>query len=229
MLAPGLFSVPVGPLVSRCHVHESGVGSVLPAASVARTSKVCALSVRPPTECGLVHGANEPPSILHSKLEPGSEEVKVNAGVAAFDGSAGFVTMVVSGAVRSTLTFRIALDGCPALSVATAASAWLPSAPGTFHETLYGPGAATVPSGLQMPVEQSVLWFEHSKNCTWATPLPPGSPAVAENVVGLGSEPLMATGGAVIETFGGTLSTRTFVFSTVVVLPASSVVLARRS
>ena len=82
------------------------------------------------------------------------------------------------------------------MSVATAASAWLPSAPGIVHETLYGPGAATVPSGLQMPDAQSVLWFEHSKNCTWATPLPPGSPAVAEKVVGLGSEPLIAVAGA---------------------------------
>src|SRR5438552_12725407 len=108
MLAPGLLSVPVGLFVSRCHVHVSGVASVLPAASVALTSKVCALSVSPATLCGLVHGANELPSTRHSKVEPGSEELKVNAGVAALDGSAGLPTMVVFGAVRSTLTFRIA-------------------------------------------------------------------------------------------------------------------------
>src|SRR5919108_6174586 len=95
--------------------------------------------------------------------------------------------------------------------------------PGTVQETSYGPGAATVPSGLQMPVAQSTLWFEHSKNWTCATPLPPGSLAVAEKLVGLGSEPLIAAAGAVIETVGATLSTRMLVFSTVVRLFASSV------
>jgi hypothetical protein len=61
------------------------------------------------------------------------------------------------------------------------------------------------------------------------TPLPAGSLALAANVVGLGSEPLMATAGAMIETVGGALSTRTLVFSTVAVLLASSVARARRS
>src|SRR6266540_2495052 len=133
MLAPGLFSVPAGSFVSRCHVHVSGVASVLPAGSVARTSKVCELSARPLTLCGLVHGANEPPSI------------------------------------------------------------------------------------------------QHSKNCTWETPLPLGSLAVAVKLVGLGREPLIAVAGAVIETDGGTLSTRMLVFSSVVLLDASSVACARRS
>src|SRR3954465_5636839 len=98
-----------------------------------------------------------------------------------------------------------------------------------FHDTLYGPGAATVPSGLQTPVEQSFLWLEPSKNCTCATPLPPGSVAVAEKLVGLGSEPLIAAAGAVIATGGATLSTRCAVFSIVVVLFASSVARARTS
>ena len=105
----------------------------------------------------------------------------------------------------------------------------MPSVAGIVHETVYGPGAATVPSGLQTPVAQSTLWLEHSKNCTWATPLPPGSPAVAEKLVGLGSEPLIAVAGAVIDTEGGTLSTRTLAFSTVVTFVASSVARARRS
>src|SRR3954447_3185900 len=98
-----------------------------------------------------------------------------------------------------------------------------------FHETLYGPGADTVPSGLQTPVLQLVLWFEHSKNCTCVTPLPPGSLAVAEKLVGLGSEPLIAGAGAVIATAGGALSTRMLVFSTLVAFDASSVARARRS
>src|ERR671937_1816298 len=140
---------------------------VLPAGSVARTSDVCALSARPLRLCGLVHGAKAPLSTLHSKVEPDSEELNVKVGVAAFDGSAGLPTIVVSGAVRSTSTLRMAVAGWPALSVATAASAWLPSVAGMFHETVYGPGAATVPTGLHTPVEQSLLWFEHSKNWTW--------------------------------------------------------------
>jgi hypothetical protein len=52
---------------------------------------------------------------------------------------------------------------------------------------------------------------------------------VAEKFVGLGSEPLIAAAGAVIAIAGGTLSTRTLMFSTVVVLDASSVARARRS
>src|SRR5512133_677659 len=229
MLAPGLFRAPVGALVSRCQVHVAGVASVLPAASVARTSKVWSLSVSPATVCGLVQAANDPPSMLHSNVEPGSLASNVKDGTARLDGSEGLVRIVVLGAVRSTSTLRIAVAGCPALSVATAARAWLPSAAGIDHETLYGPGAGTVPSGFQTPVAQSLLWSEHSKNCTCATPLPAGSLALAANVVGLGSEPLMAAAGAVIETVGGALSTRTFVFSTVAVLLASSVARARRS
>src|SRR5689334_11817311 len=179
MFAPGSLSVPAGLVVSRCHVQLSGDASVLPAASVARTSKVWVLSVRPATLCGLVHGDQAPPSIRHSNVEPLSDELKLKLGVAALDGSAGLLVIVVWGAVRSTSTLRMALDAWPALSVATAASAWLPSVPGMFHETLYGPGAATVPSGLHTPLEQLLLWFEHSKNWTSWTPLPPVSVAVA--------------------------------------------------
>ena len=133
--APGLLIVAVGLFVSRCHVHVSGDASVLPAASVARTSKVWSLSVRPLTVCGLVQGAQLPPSIRHSNVDPDSDEPNVKAGLAALDGSAGFPTMVVCGAVRSTSTLRMSLDGWPALSVATAARAWLPSAAGIVQET----------------------------------------------------------------------------------------------
>ena len=123
MLVPGLFSVPVGSFVSRCQVHVAGVASVLPAASVARTSKVWLLSVRPATFRGLVHEAKAPPSMLHSNVEPASLEPNVKDGTARLDGSEGLVRIVVLGAVRSTSTFRIAVAGWPALSVATAARA----------------------------------------------------------------------------------------------------------
>ena len=55
---------------------RAGVASVLPAASVARTSKVWLLSVSPATVCGLVQAANDPPSMLHSNVEPGSLDVE---------------------------------------------------------------------------------------------------------------------------------------------------------
>src|SRR5918996_607710 len=71
---------------------------------------------------------------------------------------------------------------------------------------------STLRSGLQTPVAQSALAFEHSKNWTCATPLPPASLAVAEKLVGLGSEPLIAAAGAVMATEGATLSTRMLVF-----------------
>jgi hypothetical protein len=52
---------------------------------------------------GLVHEVQLPLSMRHSKLEPVSEELKVKLGVVLLDGSAGLESMVVLGAVRSTL------------------------------------------------------------------------------------------------------------------------------
>jgi len=80
------------------------VASVLPAASVARTSKVWlpALSAGE-IDSGLVHDVQLPPSMRHSKLEPGSLELNVKLGVVLLDGSAGLESMVVLGAVRSTV------------------------------------------------------------------------------------------------------------------------------
>ena len=108
----------------------------------------------------------------------------------------------------------------------TDSSAWLPSL-GTFQLTLYGAVVST-PSEVNVPVAQSTLVFEHSKNSTDATPLPP-SVAVAPNVVGLGKDALMLAGGAVIVTDGGMLSTRMFELTTCAEFPASSVALARTS
>ena len=53
----------------------AGVGSVLPAPSVARTSKPWEPSARPPSGSGLEHPAQVPPSRRHSKLDPASEEL----------------------------------------------------------------------------------------------------------------------------------------------------------
>src|SRR5919201_2195172 len=207
MLRPGSFSVPVGGVESRCHVQLAGDGSVLPAGSIARIWTVWRPSVRPLTNVGLEHALQAPPSAWHPNVEPVSVEVKEKETLPPL-GSAGFAVIVVSGGVVSTLTLRIADAACPALSVAVALSAWLPS-PGIAQLTAYGPGEATVPSELNVPLPQSMLVFEHSKNCTFATPLP-ASVALAVNGVGLENEPLTDVGGGVIETVGATLSTRVF-------------------
>jgi hypothetical protein len=75
--------------------------------------------------------------MLHSNVEPGSVELKVKDGTARLDGSEGLVRIVVLGAVRSTSTLRIAVAGCPALTVETVARTWVPSAAGIDHEKLY--------------------------------------------------------------------------------------------
>src|SRR2546423_11753874 len=98
------------------------------------------------------------------------------------------------------LTFSIVDAGWPALSVATASRAWLPSL-GTFQLTVYGAVAST-PRELNVPVAQSALVFEHSKNPTDATPLPP-SFALAPNAVGLGHRVLRRAAGPSMVTAQG--------------------------
>ena len=74
--------------MSRCHDQVDGVGSVFPAVSVERTSAVWRPSVRPVNVFGLVQPLHAPPSIRHSKVEPGSLETNVNV-AAVLLGSAG--------------------------------------------------------------------------------------------------------------------------------------------
>ena len=77
---------------------------MLPAASVARTSKVWLPAVSAgEIDSGLVQDVQLPPSMRHSKLEPASVELNVKLGVVLLDGSAGLESMVVFGAVRSTV------------------------------------------------------------------------------------------------------------------------------
>ena len=72
----------------------------MPAWSAARTSKVWLPSVSADNVCGLVQDDQPPLSRRHSKVEPGSLELNVNAGVVLFDGSGGPESIVVFGAVR---------------------------------------------------------------------------------------------------------------------------------
>jgi hypothetical protein len=91
----------------------------LPAASVARTSKVCAPAASPVSPCGLVHAAHEPPSRRHSKVEPGSSAEKAKVGDWSFVGSSGPESIVVAGALVSTVNVRLAgVSALPAVSCA---------------------------------------------------------------------------------------------------------------
>src|SRR4051812_46509464 len=109
-----------GALTSTVQVNDAGVASVLPAWSVARTSKVWLPSASAAVVCGLVHEAQLSASTRHSKVAPASLELKVNVGVVSFDGLGGVESIVVFGAVRSTVQVRVAgvPSALPAWSVA---------------------------------------------------------------------------------------------------------------
>jgi hypothetical protein len=94
------------------------VASVLPAVSVARTWKVWLPAVSAgEIVSGLVQGAQLPPSMRHSKLEPLSFEVKLKVGVVLPEGSDGLESIVVFGASVSTLAVALtALETLPTLS-----------------------------------------------------------------------------------------------------------------
>src|SRR6266545_3101892 len=111
-------------------VSLAGVESLLPAASVPRTSKVWLPSARAAVVCGLVQEVQLPPSRPHSKLEPGSEELKLKLGVASLSSAGGAESIVVFGAVRSAIQVWVAgvPSVLPAASVPRTSRVWLPSA-----------------------------------------------------------------------------------------------------
>jgi hypothetical protein len=77
---------------------------VFPAASEARTWNVWLPAVNAgEIDSGLVQDVQLPASRRHSKLEPLSDELKLKLGVVLLDGSAGLESIVVFGAVRSTV------------------------------------------------------------------------------------------------------------------------------
>src|SRR5205814_503480 len=97
----GAVIVTVGGPRSIDHEWLAGVASVLPAWSVARTSRPWLPSASAAVVCGLVHELQLPPSRRHSKVDPASLEWKVKLGVALLSSGGGVESMVVSGAVRS--------------------------------------------------------------------------------------------------------------------------------
>src|SRR6185369_15598365 len=86
---------------STVQLRPAGVGSTLPAASLARTEKVCGLIVSAERDLGELQPAQLPASNLHSKLEPGSVEVKAKAAVTAVVVPLGPLEIAVSGGVVS--------------------------------------------------------------------------------------------------------------------------------
>ena len=134
--AAGSVSVAVGSVLSSCHVQLAGEPSTLPARSTARICIVWLPSIGVTARlCGLVQVVQPPPSRLHSIFCVASLAENVKLGCARFVGSPGFVSIVVSGAVRSTVTAAIELLVWPTMSVATASIQYEPSA-GSVHEEL---------------------------------------------------------------------------------------------
>src|SRR6266576_3450377 len=78
---------------------------------------------------GLVQGVQLPASMRHSKLDPPSVELNAKVGVVSPDGLEGLESMVVFGAVRSTVQVWLAgvPSVLPAVSVARTWKVWLPA------------------------------------------------------------------------------------------------------
>src|SRR5262249_25472540 len=94
-----------GATVSTLQVRDAGVESMLPAASIARTSKVCVPCAKPDRFAGLVHAAKAAPSSRHSKVPDSVDENQI---VAVVDATVpvGPAVIVVSGATLSRVKTR---------------------------------------------------------------------------------------------------------------------------
>src|SRR5918998_2191183 len=117
-----------GAAVSTVIIRLAGLVSVLPAASVARTSNVCAPSENAPVVCGEVHAAKAAASTRHWKLAPASLE-NPNVGVESPVSPVGPESIVVCGAAVSTVIARLAglASVLPAASVARTSNVCAPS------------------------------------------------------------------------------------------------------
>ena len=118
-----------GSTVSTIQVRAASLASTFPAASVARTRRVCSPWASPVSVRGEVQACQAPESSLHSKLEPVSFDE--NPSVAEVDavGPVGPESIVVSGATVSTVQVRAAslASALPAASRARTRKVWLPS------------------------------------------------------------------------------------------------------
>ena len=91
-----------GGVRSLVHRYTAGVGSTLPAPSIARTLNACAPDPGTSTTSGEVHAANGAFPSAHWNVEPASVEVNENTTTSLATTFPGFAS-VVSGGVRSTV------------------------------------------------------------------------------------------------------------------------------
>src|SRR5437870_48248 len=88
----------------------AGVGSELPALSVARTLNVCEPLAKPLYVFGDVQAAVTPPSNWHwnDAIPDESVPLKLKAAVALLVNDGGYAVIIVSGGVRSTVQVKLA-------------------------------------------------------------------------------------------------------------------------
>ncbi len=125
----GATVVTVGAVASTVQAWLAGVGSVFPSTSVARTWKVCSPSAKPVYSAGEVQRLKAASSRAHSYVAISSFDEKVNVADVLLARSAGPASIVVSGAVVSTVQSWLAGVGSalPAASMARTSKAWAPS------------------------------------------------------------------------------------------------------
>ena len=121
--------VVLGGVVSTTQERVAGVGSTLPAASMALTPNVCELSLRLEYARGDVQAEYATPSRLHSNVDPASLEEKLTLAEVEFVAAGGADVIVVSGGTSSTTHAWLAGVGSvlPAVSVARTSNAWAPT------------------------------------------------------------------------------------------------------
>ena len=105
-----------GAVVSTVQVRLAGVGSVLPAGSVARTVNVWEPSANPVYVLGEVQAVSDPPSSVQPNVEPVWLALKANVAVSEVAVPVGPASMVVSGAVLSTVRYAVEVVRLPDVS-----------------------------------------------------------------------------------------------------------------
>jgi hypothetical protein len=130
-----------GAIVSTVQVRVAGVGSMFPAGSFERTSKVWRPSASPEYAAGETHTANAAPSSAHSKTDPASSDENAKVAESRFTVPEGPEPSVVSGGSVSAggggggsgsaiVHVRAAgeVSVFPTASVARTSKVWLPAA-----------------------------------------------------------------------------------------------------
>lgn len=119
-----------GGVLSMVHVRDAGVGSTFPAPSRARTANVCVPSPKPEYIFGDTHAANPEPFNEHSNDAPTVSDENVKVALLALVADGGAESILVSGAVVSTVHVWTAGDAStfPAVSVARTENVCTPSA-----------------------------------------------------------------------------------------------------